>query len=629
MDKPKERFSRSGLRSSGIDISVWKAPDLRAFSTDKRELIERRLSALNAFLTQGATCREIEQNYSVPKSTLYDMIGKALQLGEDGHYVGYRACLLNFRLQKNFRTAELQPKAVGVDNLPGDAGLFSQLLRKYPKLETLLRRYAIIYKSRKSGGIKKLIDFHSDFLKECEKLEIRAPQYPFARSDRAVRSFERYLHNFKREYAENQRDRELGVDALAILPTTEPLQEVQLDGHNLDIRITVQETDTYGLKFVHEILTVWVILVIDVYTRCVLGYNLALGKNYDQTDLLTAIYNSIAPHVRPRSVIQGLTYKAQGGFPSEKISDLGWSCGIIYKLDNAMAHKAKFAEQTLRRVVGCFDDFGPPHAPNDRAIVETFFRYLVDNFSHRIIGTTGSQPKDEIIRRLAPKGGDLTILLTIEELHQALDIVISDYNGRPHKGIPPHSPLELFVRTVRERDAIFPRLRSEHRDIRHFTQKTDFTKVRSDGQYSAFINFKGARYRNLPVLSHSVGDEVMIEWDPLNISYLRVYDLQGRYLGEVFPPQPWVSPHSEKLRERLLKSLRNKQISYREGDSVADLIRALQQTENWKSRDVATYNLKHTGSVTLSVNSGGHVAPPSEPVERLTKGYIFSRRDKK
>jgi hypothetical protein len=372
----------------------------------------------------------------------------------------------------------------------------------------------------------------------------------------------------------------------------------------------------------------WVILVIDVYTRCVLGYHLALGHNYDQTDLLTAIYNSIAPHKKPDPVIKELTYKSEGGFPNEKNPELAWSCGLIYKLDRAMSHKAKFAERTLRRVLGCFDDFGPAHTPNERAIVESFFRYLVDNFSHRIIGTTGARPKDPIIKRLAPKGGDLSLLLTVQELHHALDVVISDYNGRPHSAIAPHAPLELFIRSVQERDIVFSRLRQEHRDIRHFTQKTDFVTVKSDGDYSAFINFKGARYRNLPVLSRSVGKQVMIEWDPLNISYLRVYDREGHYLGEIFPPQPWTAPHSEKLRERLRKSLKSKQIIYRGGESVSDLVRSLQEAENWKERDVATYNLKHTGSVTPPVTpkTVGGVGP--EPIERLRKGYIL-RGDKK
>jgi transposase InsO family protein len=551
------------------------------------------------------------------------MIEKALQPDKVGEYIGYRAAILQFRVKPNERHLDLTGEG-DQQHAFGEAGVFSELLKRHPELDSLMRRYASLYKSRKEGGTRRLVDFHNGFLTKCEELGICAPRYPFTREGKALRSFARHLHTKAREIAQEKRAQARSAEDLAILPPIEPLQEVELDGHSLDIRLTVQEVDTYGLTCVTEILTLWVILVIDVFTRCVLGYSLALGKNYDQTDVLTAIYNSLAPHKRPPAVIPGLKYRAKGGFPSDKNPEVAWCCGLVYKLDNAMSHKAKDVEAKLRDVVGCIDDFGPPHRPNERAIVETFFRYLVDNFSHRIVGTTGARPKDEIIKRLAPKGGDLSLLLTVEELHHALDVVISDYNGRPHTGITPHSPLQLFLRSVAERELIFPRLRPENRDIRKFICRIAIAPVHQDGPQSAFINFKGARYRNLPVLSFSVGGEVMVEWDPMNISYLRVYDLKGGYLGEVFPPSLWSSPHSEKLRLRLQRSLKSGQIAYREGDSIPDLLHSLQLSEGWKERETATYNLKHLGAATLPSKTERPPKPVAKPIERLTLGYILT-----
>jgi transposase InsO family protein len=621
MSEIKERFSRMNILSLGIDFAAWEVPDLRALPLELQDPVQRRVNALQAFLIGGAKYREILHQYHISKSSLYVMLKKALATDVDGEYVGYRAALFKNRTQSNIRTAEIAPEGDS-DNPPGDAGVFSMMLRTYPELEAKMRRYATIYKPRKEGGIKRLTDFHSSFLKDCKDLGIQAPSYPFARQDRASRSFSRHLLSMVKELEEKKRAAERSEEDLALLTPVEPLQEVQLDGHNIDLRTTIVEMDTYGLRFVYEVLTIWVILVIDVFTRCVLGYSLAFGKNYDQTDLLTAIYNSIAPHQRPEAVIQKLSYKAKGGFPSDKMPEMAWSCGLIYKLDNAMAHKGKDVEEKLRTVVGSIDDFGPPHTPNERAIVETLFRYLVDNFSHRVIGTTGAHPKDEIIKRLSPKGGDLSILLTVEELHHALDVVISDYNGRPHSSIAPHSPLELFTRVASERDVVFPKLRADKRDIRIFTNRTVVVPVRADGPQSSFINFKGARYRNSPVLRFSAGERVMIEWDPMNISYLRVYDLSGRYLGNIFPPHPWTTPHSEKLRARLLKSIKSGQIAHRDGESVADLLTALQQSEGWTNREISTYNIKHTGAVSLSKDPSGLPDPMIDPVERLTQGFI-------
>lgn len=627
MTDQKQRFSKSRLLQQGVKLEDWQTPDLRAFPEPLKSKVQGRIAALKAFFLQGASCEEIQNRYGVAKSSLYLMIEKALQPDDEGEYIGYRAAILQFRVKPNERHLDLTDEGDQQQAI-GEAGVFSQLLRRHPELDSLMRRYASLYKSRQEGGTKRLVDFHNGFLTKCAELGICAPQYPFTREGKGIRSFSRHLHNKVREIAEEKRAQTRSNEDLAILPPIEPLQEIELDGHSLDIRLTVQEVDTYGLTCVTEILTLWVILVIDVFTRCVLGYSLAFGKNYDQTDLLTAIYNSLAPHKRPAPVIPGLSYRVKGGFPSDKNPELAWCCGLMYKLDNAMSHKAKDVEAKLRDVVGCVDDFGPPHRPNERGIVETFFRYLVDNFSHRVVGTTGSRPKDEIITRLAPKGGDLSLLLTVEEMHQALDVVISDYNGRPHTGITPHSPLELFLRTVAEQEIVFPKLRPENRDIRKFTCRTAIVPVHQDGPQSAFINFKGARYRNLPVLSFSVGDKVMIEWDPMNISYLRVYDLKGGYLGEVFPPSLWSSPHSEKLRLRLQRSLKNGQIDYREGDSVPDLLRSLQLSDGWKDREAASYNLKHVGTATLPKNTGQPPKPITKPTERLTVGYILTGNKK-
>lgn len=627
MKTKEQRFSKSSLLQQGVKFEDWPVPDLRALPEAASGKIQSRISALKAFLLQGASCQEIQSRYGVGKSSLYLMIEKALQPDEEGEYIGYRAAIMQYRVKPNERHLETTDE-VDKQQAAGEACLFSQLLRQYPEVDRLIRRYASLYKPREEGGTRRLVDFHNGFLTKCKELGISAPQYPFTREGKAQRSFARYLHNKAREIAEEKRAQARGAEDLAILPPIEPLQEIELDGHSLDIRLTVQEVDTYGLTCETEILTLWVILVIDVFTRCVLGYSLALGKNYDQTDLLTAIFNSLAPHKKPVPVIPGLSYKVKGGFPSEKNPELAWCCGLIYKLDNALSHKAKDVEVKLRHVLGCIDDFGPPHKPNERAIVETFFHYLVDNFSHRVVGTTGSRPKDEIIKRLAPKGGDLSLLLTADELHHALDVVISDYNGRPHSGITPHSPLQLFLRSVTERDIIVPKLRPENRDIRKFTSRTAIVHVHEDGPQSAFINFKGVRYRNLPVLSFSVGDEVMIEWDPRNISYLRVYSRKGGYLGEIFPPSLWSSPHSEKLRLRLQRSLKNGQIAYREGDSVPDLLRSLQLAEGWKEREISTYNLKHVGTASLPETAERPPKPVVKPTERLTLGYVLTGHKK-
>lgn len=622
MNERKKRFSRAQLLQQGIDFEAWEVPDLRVYPEDLRDKIQNRLLSLQAFFCHQASYKEISNRYGVAKSSLYSMVEKAMEPDEAGNYIGYRAAIFQLRTEANERRIDINTETDS-QHPAGDTGVFSLLLKRYPDLDKLIDRYAGLYKTRNEGGTSRIVDCYRGFINKCKELGIVAPEYPFTRADQAERSFSRHLLTRVTQKEAEKRARERSTEDLAILPPTEPLQEVELDGHNIDCRITVEEVDTFGLVCRTEIQTLWIILVIDAFTRCVLGYSLAFGKNYDQTDILTAIYNSLAPHRRPVPVIAGLSYKSKGGFPNERDPELAWSTALIYKMDNAMAHKAKDVEHKLRNLVGCIDDFGPPHTPNERSIVERFFGNLVDNFSHRIVGTTGSSTQDEIRERLKPRGGDLSLLLTVEEMHHALDVVISDYNGLPHSGIAPHSPLDLLVRMTQEKGIIYPKVRTENRMLRKFVSRTAMARVSRDGPYSAYINFKGVRYRNLPALSHVVEENVMIEWDPMNISYLRVYNVKGGYLGDVSPPALWALPHSEKLRLRIQKALKMGRLAYQEGDSITDLLRRLQSSERIKEREAATYNLKHAGTAMLPAKTENATKPVVKPTERLTQGFIL------
>lgn len=151
MSDPKPRFSKSRLLQQGVKFEDWQAPDLRALPEEQRGKVQNRVSALKAFFLQGASCGEIENRYGVAKSSLYLMIEKALQPDDEGEYIGYRAAILQFRVKPNERHIELTDEG---DQRPefGDAGVFSQLLQRYPELDRLMRRYASLYKPRKEGG---------------------------------------------------------------------------------------------------------------------------------------------------------------------------------------------------------------------------------------------------------------------------------------------------------------------------------------------------------------------------------------------------------------------------------------------------------------------------------------------
>ena len=59
--------------------------------------------------------------------------------------------------------------------------------------------------------------------------------------------------------------------------------------------------------------------------RAVLGYHVSLNREYSRYDVIRTIENALAPH-RPRQVtLPGIGYGASGGFPSGKLSELGYA----------------------------------------------------------------------------------------------------------------------------------------------------------------------------------------------------------------------------------------------------------------------------------------------------------------
>nr|WP_322787211.1 hypothetical protein [Paraburkholderia mimosarum] len=60
-------------------------------------------------------------------------------------------------------------------------------------------------------------------------------------------------------------------------PASRPYQVVEFDGHKLDIRLKVVVSDPLGFAHEFEIERVWLLVIIDVSTRAVLGYHLVLA----------------------------------------------------------------------------------------------------------------------------------------------------------------------------------------------------------------------------------------------------------------------------------------------------------------------------------------------------------------
>lgn len=97
-------------------------------------------------------------------------------------------------------------------------------------------------------------------------------------------------------------------DELAATAATRPFQIVEFDGHRLDIRLKVVIHDPLGFTHEFEIERVWLLVIIDVCTRAVLGYHLVLAREYSRYDVIKTVEAALEPHRTRSFTIPELAY---------------------------------------------------------------------------------------------------------------------------------------------------------------------------------------------------------------------------------------------------------------------------------------------------------------------------------
>lgn len=74
------------------------------------------------------------------------------------------------------------------------------------------------------------------------------------------------------------------------------LDVVEFDGHRLDVRLKVAVCDPLGFEQQFEIERLWLLVIIDVFSRAVLGYHVCLSREYSRYDVIRTIEAALEPH---------------------------------------------------------------------------------------------------------------------------------------------------------------------------------------------------------------------------------------------------------------------------------------------------------------------------------------------
>ena len=83
--------------------------------------------------------------------------------------------------------------------------------------------------------------------------------------------------------------------------------------------------------------------------------------------------------------------------------------------------------------------FSSRRSKDDRPFIESFFRELASRSMHRLAPTTGSSPKDKKGRN--PEQAAVDFQFQLEFAEELLDVILANYNAKPHSGLGFRSPL--------------------------------------------------------------------------------------------------------------------------------------------------------------------------------------------
>lgn len=577
MSEPLKRHRRDpatlpdGLRN----LSAWPGVDASALDDTARALYRSREQAVRRYV-QGEPVSQIENATGVVRTQIYRMLRRCLERHPDGRLYGWRALLPQLRTKRYTRLDKVGPGAPG--RFGGAAGAMTQLLERNADLEAFLRREIAQHRIAlsASGRLLGLRPVHRQFIAHCRALGLTNRSYPLNQENQglvalsqAIRRLltERFVDSAKASGTTRVQPNRSETDWPAPAPITRAFEAVEFDGHKLDVRLRVRSQDPQGIQRDWEVGRAWLLVVLDVATRAVLGWRMAVVPEYNRYDVIQTFIQALRPkRKRKQFLIPGMRYERGAGFVDEVAPGATYALWDWLRFDNARANLADETLVTLTETLGCLTDAGPIADPNERAYVERFFGTIGSHLSHRLPGTTGKSA-DDVRRILSAVNGKTELLLTADELEELVDVTIANYNGTAHAGIGMLTPLEAVSQSLARERAVLRTLPEVYQRNPHLLQPAHPCTIRGDVRRGVrpYISLYGARYSSA-VLGEGVrliGTHIRIHFDPDDMRVVYAYFPNGEELGPLSVARPWnTSAHSLRLRQEILRMRRQRQLQY-------------------------------------------------------------------
>lgn len=572
----------SGRRIVGVtdqvdfDLSLWPTPDIGGLSQPDKEKYLARKRAVEMCVA-GESDSSIHRACGIGLKQATRLIKeRCMSAHADGQIYGFRALVRGTRLKEYTRS-----KPVKVDEFGrGGAGAFQSLLMCDPDFRRALDKKILSgYRKDELAEVKrprKVI--FGWFLEELRRrgYEIRR-EWPFQRDlPDGYGALIRYADSLRKQHPRVVARDAGGETAVRKLrggdgvdrPTTRPFERVEMDSHKLDGRFCVlmpDGRDGWVPRIIHRL---WVTVIIETYSRAVLGFYLSLGREVPKRDVLRAIKRALTKWV-PRKITFSATALAEGaGLPSVLGDQFVGVCWEETSVDGALAETCRSVAEQLRDVVGSSllhpnNSFSVRRSLDDRPFIETFFRTLGDRALQRLSNSTGSSPVNRKVK--TPDAVAVASQFQYEYLEELLECLICNYNASPHSSLGYRSPLQM-LQYLADRGKLTERKADPDlvQGLLSFRKLCEVHGGAASGR-APYVNFGSARYGgpNIKDREDLVGKKVwVINHLEDDARVVRVTTTSGAFVGVLRVAPPWDKlPHSLSVRSSITSFAKRKRIS--------------------------------------------------------------------
>jgi transposase InsO family protein len=639
------QLSNRKVKGEHIDTSTWATPDVGAFDDDERAGYLARKEGVLLYL-RGDSNETIKQKSGVTAKQIYRLISeRCLETHADGQVFGWRGLVYFARVQPYRRSKSLNVRTDGY----GAVGAMALLLEREPQLAKAFRKR--ILRGDDGAGLSELNTPRSHaswFVKQlrAKGYETRN-EWPFNTTSNGYFAVYRLV---KQILAESPRaaaraaggydlERKLlsgdGVDR----PVRKAFERVEMDAHKIDGRFCVMMPQLDGdlvPKIVHRL---WVIVILDVVSRAVLGYHLSLRREVSKDDVLAAIKKALSKWSR-RPIYyadKGVAYAPGAALPSGVKDEWVGLCWDETSVDGALAETCTTVRTKLKDVVGSIllepkNSFAVRRSKDDRPFIERFFLTLTGGGFQRLSNTTGKSPKDK-------KGRDpdqiaLTSQFQYEYAEELLDVLIANYNAERHSSLGNRSPLEYIQFMLSRNDSVVRRADQELvEQLVSYRKKCQVKGGAEQGRHP-FVNFGNGRYSN-DILANRhdlVGKYV---WVTNHLEYdarvARCSTVDGHSLGILRVAPPWSKfPHSLAVRSSICAAARRGAFSFVEGaDAIETFMNFVERQPNKKLPIHPAYlEARRILTVAAEHDTGGSMVSRAKQIEN-TERVVTKNKEKK